>query len=53
MKSAKDSLSQESSHHSMVTRSPNHMCAISWAMVEAIHSRSSSVGVPRVSTSSR
>ena len=26
MKSAKDSLSHRSSHHFMVTRSPNHMC---------------------------
>ncbi len=29
MKSANDSFSHRSSHHSMVTRSPNHMCAIS------------------------
>ncbi len=29
MKSAKDSFSHRSSHHSMVTRSPNHMWAIS------------------------
>ena len=53
MKSANDSLSHESSHHFMVTRSPNHMCAISWAIVEATHSRSSSVGVPCLSVSSR
>ncbi len=31
--SAKDSLSHRSFHHSMVTRSPNHMCASSWRMV--------------------
>ena len=30
---AKDSLSHRSSHHCMVTRSPNHMCAISWRIV--------------------
>ncbi len=35
MKSAKDSLSHRSSHHSMVTRSPNHMWAISWRTVVA------------------
>jgi hypothetical protein len=28
---AKDSLSQVSSHHAIVTRSPNHWCASSWA----------------------
>ena len=32
MKEAKLSLSQRSSHHFIVTRSPNHWCAISWAM---------------------
>ena len=32
---AKDSLSQRSSHQAMVTRSPNHMWAISWAMMLA------------------
>ena len=53
MKSANDSLSHESSHHFIVTRSPNHMCAISCAIVEATHSRSSSVGVPWVRASSR
>src|ERR1700710_3031441 len=30
---AKDSLSHRSSHQRMVTRSPNHMCAISCRMV--------------------
>ena len=33
--SAKDSLSQRSSHQRIVTRSPNHMCAISWRIVFA------------------
>src|SRR6266567_5221752 len=28
---ANHSLSQRLSHHAIVTRSPNHMCAISWA----------------------
>ena len=31
--SAKDSLSHRSFHHSIVTRSPNHMWASSWRMV--------------------
>ena len=31
MYSANDSFSHRSSHQRMVTRSPNHMCAISWA----------------------
>ena len=35
MYSAKDSLSQMSSHQRRVTRSPNHMWAISWAMTMA------------------
>src|ERR1700733_1955230 len=34
-KVAKDSLSHKSSHHRMVTRSPNHMCAISCSTVSA------------------
>src|ERR1035441_4655027 len=34
-KVANDSLSHKSSHHSMVTRSPNHMCAISCSTVSA------------------
>ena len=33
--SAKDSLSQRSSHHLMVTRLPNHMCASSCSTVRA------------------
>ncbi len=33
MYSAKDSLSHRSSHHRIVTRSPNHMWAISWVIV--------------------
>ena len=33
--SANDSLSQRSSHQRMVTRSPNHMCAISCRIVLA------------------
>ena len=32
---ANDSLSHRSSHHCMVTRSPNHMCAISCSTVSA------------------
>ena len=32
---ANDSLSHRSSHQRMVTRSPNHMCAISWSTVSA------------------
>ena len=35
MYSAKDSLSHRSSHHAGVTRSPNHMCAISCTIVLA------------------
>ena len=35
MYSAKDSLSHRSSHHSGVTRLPNHWCAISCATVVA------------------
>ena len=35
MYSAKDSLSQRSSHHAGVTMLPNHWCAISWAIVLA------------------
>src|SRR4051794_38103328 len=33
---ANPSLSQRLSHHAMVTRSPNHWCAISWATVTKI-----------------
>src|SRR6266511_3305614 len=41
--SANDSLSHRSSHHRMVTRSPNHMCAISCRIVLARCSCSKSV----------
>ena len=44
--SANDSLSHRSSHQRIVTRSPNHMCAISCAIVIARSSRSD-VGDPR------
>ena len=40
MKVAKASLSQMPFHHSMVTRSPNHMWAISCATTSATRSRS-------------
>src|SRR5579864_7762412 len=40
MKVAKLSLSHRSSHQRMVTRSPNHMCAISWRIVFARSSSS-------------
>jgi len=43
MNSAKDSLSQMPSHHRIVTRSPNHMCAISCAMTCARSRRAPSV----------
>ena len=33
---AKLSLSHRSFHQAIVTRSPNHMCAISWEMMAAI-----------------
>src|SRR5919198_5685954 len=44
---AKVSLSQRSSHHRMVTRSPNHMCAISCSTVSARRSRAASVTFDR------
>jgi len=44
---AKLSLSHRSSHHRMVTRSPNHMWAISWRIVSARPSRSASVTLDR------
>ncbi len=40
MKVAKASLSQMPFHHAMVTRSPNHMWAISWATTSAMRSSS-------------
>ena len=36
---AKDSLSQRSSHHAMVTRSPNHMWAVSCAITSTMFCR--------------
>lgn len=44
---ANDSLSQRSFHHSMVTRSPNHMWASSWRMVSARVSYAASVTFER------
>ncbi len=44
---AKLSFSHRSSHHRMVTRSPNHMWAISWRIVSARPSRSASVTLER------
>ena len=40
IKVAKASFSQMPFHHFMVTRSPNHMWAISWEMTSAIRSSS-------------
>ena len=40
MNVANASLSQSPFHHSIVTKSPNHMWAISWATTSAIRSRS-------------
>ncbi len=53
MYSANDSLSQMSSHQRRVTRSPNHMWAISWAMTMARTWRSVSVTAERKTKSSR
>lgn len=47
MYSAKDSFSQMSSHQRRVTRSPNHMWAISWAMTMARVWRSVTVTAER------
>lgn len=44
---ANDSFSQRSFHHSMVTRSPNHMWASSWRMVSARPSYAASVTLER------
>src|SRR3954452_14804767 len=44
---ANDSLSQRSSHHRMVTRSPNHMCANSCKMDSALRSYAASVTFDR------
>ena len=43
MKVAKASFSQMPFHQRMVTRSPNHMWAISWAMTSATRTRSGCV----------
>ncbi len=48
MKVAKASLSQMPFHHFMVTRSPNHMWAISWAMTSATRSQLEPGGLCRV-----
>ena len=40
MNVANASLSQMPFHHAIVTRSPNHMCASSWATTSAMRSRS-------------
>ncbi len=53
MKSAKDSFSHRSSHHRMVTRSPNHMCAISCRTTLARRSYDARVTLPRKMYSSR
>src|SRR3954451_12880485 len=45
--SANDSLSHRSSHQRMVTRSPNHMCASSWRIVNARRSIAASVALER------
>jgi hypothetical protein len=45
MKVAKASLSQMPFHHFMVTRSPNHMWAISWAMTSTTACSSACVDV--------
>ena len=44
---AKDSFSHRSSHQRMVTRSPNHMCAISCRIVSARASLAESVTLER------
>jgi len=48
---AKDSLSQASSHHGMVTKLPNHWCACSWAMTSTISLRLSSGVLPSTNSS--
>ena len=50
--SANDSFSHRSSHHFMVTRSPNHMCAISCRMTVARSSYIMSVTLERNSSRS-
>ena len=45
MKVANASLSHRPFHQPIVTRSPNHMCAFSWATTSATRSRSAWVAV--------
>ena len=45
MKVAKASFNQMPFHHFIVTRSPNHMCAISWATTSARFCSSTCVAV--------
>ena len=45
MNVANASFSQIPFHQRIVTRSPNHMCAFSWAMTSATRRRSSIVAV--------
>ena len=52
LNSANDSFSHRSSHHFMVTRSPNHMCAISCRITIARSSYIRSVTLDRNSTRS-
>src|SRR5215469_10991815 len=52
LNSANDSLSHRSSHHFMVTRSPNHMCAISCRITVARSSYIMSVTLDRNSNRS-
>ncbi len=53
MYSAKDSFNHRSSHQRMLTRSPNHICAISCAITYARDSRWASVTADRKIISSR
>src|SRR5262245_8412120 len=50
---ANDSFSHRSSHQRMVTRSPNHMCAISCRITSARSCRAVSVTLDRNTNSSR
>ena len=50
IQSANDSLSQRSSHHSIVTRSPNHMCASSCAVMRMRFCRCAGVAVAESSS---
>src|SRR5215469_8358809 len=50
--SANDSFSHRSFHHFMVTRSPNHWCAISWSRIIARDSYIMSVTLDRNSACS-